>query len=105
MARQPRWTQVGADDLDAVVRHVEQDSVPISREIVAEAMDAARRAARSPEAGSIVPEINDPTLREVLVKCSFRLMYRIQPQGVFVVAFLRHTRDVKRRMRRRNFDV
>jgi plasmid stabilization system protein ParE len=105
MARRLRWSQVAADDLEAVIRHVEQDSLSMASEIASDAMTAARRAARSPEAGSIVPEFNDRTLRELLVKRSFRLMYRIKPREVFVVAFLRHTRDITRLKRTRDVDA
>lgn len=96
MARRIRWTAVAADDLEAVVRYVEQDSLEAAKAIARSAMKSARRLANQAEAGSIVPEFDDPSLREVSVNRTYRLMYRVFHSHCDIVAFLHHARDIER---------
>ena len=44
------------------------------------------------ERGRVVPELDDPTIREVFVY-RYRLQYRIEDTRVLVVAFLHGARD------------
>jgi plasmid stabilization system protein ParE len=45
------------------------------------------------ERGRVVPESNDPNIREVFV-FRYRLMYEIHDERVIIVAFLHAARDV-----------
>ncbi len=47
---------------------------------------------RLPERGRVVPELNDPTIREVFV-FKYRLLYEVGENRVTVVAFLHGARD------------
>lgn len=105
MARGIRWTIAAADDLEAGVKYVALDAPSRAIAIAQAAMDRAMRIGDAPESGSIVPEFDDPTLREVLVKRSFRMLYRIKPDGCYVVAFLHHARDIARLVQDREFDM
>jgi hypothetical protein len=42
----------------------------------------------------VVPEIDDPAIRELLVN-NYRLIYRIEPQRIAILAFLHGARDLK----------
>jgi hypothetical protein len=44
------------------------------------------------ERGRVVPETNDPAIREVFV-FRYRLMYRVEEMRVIVVAFVHGARD------------
>lgn len=44
------------------------------------------------ERGRIVPELNDPAIREIFV-FRYRLLYQVQDERVLVVAFLHGARD------------
>jgi plasmid stabilization system protein ParE len=50
-----------------------------------------------PEAGRIVPEINDPKIREIFVY-SYRLIYEIFPNRVEVLALIHSKRDFMREL-------
>lgn len=47
------------------------------------------------ERGRVVPELKDPSTREVFIH-SFRLLYRVEPEGVTILAFLHGARDFER---------
>jgi plasmid stabilization system protein ParE len=53
--------------------------------------DSLRRFAKR---GRVVPEIDDPAIRELLVN-NYRLIYRIEPQRIAILAFLHGARDLK----------
>jgi plasmid stabilization system protein ParE len=59
-------------------------------------LDAALAAAASlatfSERGRIVPELNDPTFREIFV-FRYRLLYRVEHERVLIAAFLHGARD------------
>jgi toxin ParE1/3/4 len=46
------------------------------------------------ERGRVVPELNDPAVRELLVG-RYRLMYRVTASSVQVVAFVHGARDLR----------
>ncbi|REJ85656.1 MAG: type II toxin-antitoxin system RelE/ParE family toxin [Planctomycetota bacterium] len=105
MARGIRWTIAAADDLESVVNYVAQDSPSRASAIARAAVDQSHRITQAPESGSIVPEFDDPTLREIIVKRSFRLIFRITPDACHVMAFLHHARDITRLVQNREFDL
>ena len=47
------------------------------------------------ERGRVVPELADPTIREVFV-FRYRLMYRIETERVTILAFVHGARDFAR---------
>jgi len=75
-----------------VVAYIDQSSPQNARLVLTDALAAAGSLATLAERGRIVPELADPTLRQLLVR-GFRLMYRVTETTVTVVAFLRSRRD------------
>ncbi len=62
---------------------------------MSEAQEAARSLKRFAERGCVVPEFEDPTLRELFVR-SFRLIYRVAADAVYVLGFIHAARDLRR---------
>lgn len=60
--------------------------------VLEEVLNAARGLEELSERGRIVPEFNDPTLREIFVY-RYRVLYRISVDNVSIVAFLHGARD------------
>ena len=57
-----------------------------------DALDAAASLASFAERGRVVPELNDPAIREVFVD-KYRLQYEVGEARVLIVAFLYGARD------------
>jgi len=90
--RQVIWAESARDALDEVIAYISQDSRQAAVRVLETALEAAARLATFPERGRVVPEMNDPTIREVFVH-RYRLLYRVDDERVVIVAFLHGARD------------
>jgi plasmid stabilization system protein ParE len=90
--REVVWAESARDALDDVITYITQDSKQAAIHVLEAALEAASSLARLAERGRVVPELNDPVLREIFV-FRYRLMYRVEPDRVVVVAFLHGARD------------
>jgi toxin ParE1/3/4 len=55
--------------------------------------DAARSLTDLGERGRIVPEINNPSIRELFVR-SYRRIYQITTQAIYIIGFIHGARDL-----------
>jgi len=78
--------------LDEVIAYIATDSRTQALRVLESALAAARNLSRLAERGRVVPELNDPAVREVFV-FRYRLMYHVGPERVEVRAFVHGARD------------
>ena len=90
--REVIWAESARDALDAVVEYIAQDSQEAAVQVLDEALRAGASLATFADRGRIVPELNDPSIREVFVY-KYRLQYEVGEARVLVVAFLHGARD------------
>ena len=86
------WAKSARDALDEVIEYIAQDSESAARQVLEEALQAASRLAMFPELGRVVPELNNPAIREVFA-FRYRLLYEVGAERILVVAFLHGARD------------
>jgi len=86
------WAQSAYAALDEVVAYIAQDSRQAAVQVLERALDTAADLGTLSERGRIVPELDDPAIREVFVH-RYRLLYRIEADRVAVIAFLHGARD------------
>ena len=72
-----RWTLQASDDLDAIAQFIAKDSPQYARLFVSDVFQAVERLSEFPQSGRIVPEFNDPVVREVILG-NYRLVYRLK---------------------------
>ena len=96
MARALRWTEAAVDDLNEAAEFIARDSPFYARALARDVRDAARSLRRFAERGRVVPESDDPSIRELFVK-HYRLIYQITPDHVVILAFVHGARDLTRR--------
>jgi len=89
------WAQSAYAALDEVVAYIAQDSRQAAVQVLERALNTAADLDTLSERGRIVPELDDPAIREVFVH-RYRLLYRIEADRVVVIAFLHGTRDFAR---------
>jgi plasmid stabilization system protein ParE len=82
MDRRVVWTETAWSDLEQVVTHIAKDSSHYAAAFTREARDASRSLSRFSNRGRVVPEFNNPTLREVFVR-SYRLLYTVSKDAVY----------------------
>ena len=90
--REVIWAESARDALDAVIGYIAQDSQQAAVQVLGEALRAGASLATFAERGRVVPELNDPSIREVFVY-KYRLQYEVGEARVLVLAFLHGARD------------
>lgn len=89
------WAQSAYAALDEVVAYIAQDSRQAAVQVLKRALNTAADLKTLSDRGRIVPELDDPAIREVFVH-RYRLLYRIEADRVVVIAFLHGARDFAR---------
>ncbi len=82
-----RWSPPALDDVEAIGEYITRDSKAYARAVVDKILGASRKLRTFPNAGRIVPELGDASIRERFVY-SYRLIYRITNNTVLIVAIV-----------------
>lgn len=86
-----RWTPQAADDLDSIAEFISKDSPHYSSLFVLDVLCAVDRLIQFPKSGRVVPEINDPLVREVILG-SYRIIYRLRQDIVEILTVFHGSR-------------
>jgi plasmid stabilization system protein ParE len=79
-----RWTLRAKNDLLSIGRFIARDHPAAARAFVAKLQVRARRAAKFPRSGRIVPELRREDVREV-IEGNYRIVYRVTKVSVEVL--------------------
>lgn len=93
MARRVAWTETAWRDLEHVADYISDDSPGYAAALVRRIRDQARSLAELAERGRIVPELQQPAVRELVVG-SYRLIYEISEEDVYVLGLIHGARDL-----------
>ena len=93
MARKIIWTESAWQDLEETAEYIAKDSIHYAAAIIRQGRDAARSLTRLSERSRIVPEFNDPAIRELIVG-NYRLIYQLTDQAIYIVGFIHGARDL-----------
>ena len=94
-ARRVVWTEHARYMLDEAIAYVAQDSPPAAQRLLIEALDAAASLDVFSERGRIVPELDQPNIRQLLVQ-RYRLLCEVTHAEVHILAFIHGARDLTR---------
>ncbi len=89
------WTEAALADLAAVEAYIARHSPQYGRAMVERIFGHTERLADFPQSGAVVPEYDDESLRE-LVENPYRIVYRVYPDRVDVVAVVHGARRMPR---------
>lgn len=93
MARTVKWTETATSDLEEVAKFIGRDSQFYAAAIVRKAQATARSLGTLAERGRMLPESNAPDIREIFVR-SYRLIYKVTSDHVYILAFVHGARDL-----------
>lgn len=93
MAWKVKWTRPASEDLDQIASYIALDSAYYAAAFVREIRDAARSLRQVARRGRVVPELSDPTIRELLIG-NYRLLYQLRGPEVLVLAIIHSARDL-----------
>ena len=81
--------------LDDAVAYLAQDSRPTAERLLIDALETASSLGAFSQRGRVVPEWNQPNVRELFVQ-RYRLLYEVMPDEVQILAFVHGARDLTR---------
>lgn len=93
MARRVAWTETAWRDLERIADYIAEDSPGYAAALVRRIRDRARSLEEMTERGRVVPEFDDPRVRELLVG-SYRLIYEAGEDSVYVLGLIHGARDL-----------
>lgn len=93
MARQVAWTETAWRDLERTAEFIAEDSPGYAAALVRRVRDIARSLDEMAERGRVVPELEEPAVRELIVG-SYRLIYEIDGANVNILGLIHGARDL-----------
>lgn len=92
MARVLVWSPEAVEDIAAIAVYIERDSPWYARAVASKIVETVESIPAFPELGRIVPEIDDPAIRERLVH-RYRVIYRLDDARALIVAVIHGRQD------------
>ena len=86
------WSPSALDDVDAIAAYIARDSVDQAALLAIRLIEATDRLADFPNSGRVIPEMGDPSRREILVR-PYRIMYRVEGDEVWITGIVHGARD------------
>lgn len=87
------WSPQALRDLRSIRAYIAEDSPRYADLVVGRIVKAVERLVVFPESGRMVPERNDPEIREVIEK-PYRVVYRVKSGAVEIVTVFRGSREL-----------
>jgi toxin ParE1/3/4 len=70
------WTELSISDLKSIYDYISQDSKRYASLTINKIYNRAQLLIEQPQIGRIVPEFNDPNIRELIIG-NYRLVYKL----------------------------
>jgi toxin ParE1/3/4 len=86
------WSPQSLRDLDAIHEYIAQDSKHYADVTVSRLFAAVERLPGFPHSGRIVPECDNPAIREIIVG-RFRVVYRVREALIEILTVFRASRE------------
>jgi len=93
MARKVVWTETAWRDLEHTADYIAEDSLGYAAAFVRRIRGQARSLDELSHRGRVVPELEDSSVRELLVG-NYRLLYEIHEKTVYILGLIHGARDL-----------
>jgi toxin ParE1/3/4 len=87
------WSPQSLRDLEAIRAYIAQDSPRYAELVIQRIVAVVERLEAFPESGRVVPELDNPEIREVIVK-PYRVVYRLRSDAVQIATVFRSSRQL-----------
>lgn len=78
------WTRRAIEDVQSIRKFIAQDSPHYAELVTQRLIASVERLPSLPQSGRVVPEIDDPAVREV-IQGSYRIVYRLIREEIHIV--------------------
>jgi plasmid stabilization system protein ParE len=86
------WSLPSKKDLEQIFDYIAKDSKYYAKSVASRIIEKTDQLSEFQEMGRVVPEIDDPNIRELIVY-SYRLIYEISPERIEILAIIHGRRD------------
>lgn len=88
------WTKRAFEDIQSIQRFIEKDSPHYAQLVGQQLIAAVERLPAFPQSGRVVPEFNNPAIREV-IQGSYRIVYRLIHEEIHILTVHHSARLLK----------
>jgi len=88
------WSAPAIEDLKAIRTYIAKDSEYYAYEFIQRILDAVENLSQFPEMGRVIPEIDNPSAREIVFH-NYRILYRLMPDRIDISAVIHGRRDIR----------
>jgi plasmid stabilization system protein ParE len=89
------WTKNALAQLADIHQYISLDSKRYAIHMVDRITGRIKQIRQFPNSGQMVPEFNDPSIRELL-EGPYRIIYRVEPKRIAVLALIHGARTLTR---------
>lgn len=93
MAQRVVWSGRALADVESIASYIASDSPSYARIVVKKIIKLTRQLERFPKSGRVVPEFQDPTIRE-LFSYSYRIIYKIEENEIIIASVIHGKREL-----------
>ena len=78
------WSATAQDELNEIIDYIAQDSLEYALSFYEQVREKVQNLPNFPKIGRKVPELDDPNIRELILK-NYRLIYRILENKIQII--------------------
>ena len=86
------WSPSSLEDINSIAEYIARDSADRAALFVTRLVEATDRLQEFPLSGRIIPEIREPSCREIIYG-AYRIMYRIVNNDVWITGVVHGSRS------------
>jgi len=85
------WSSKAENDLNEIIDYIAQDSLEYALSFYEQVREKVENLIKFPRMGRIVPELDDPNIRELILR-NYRIIYRIFEKEVQIIRLFHGSR-------------
>ena len=85
------WSSKAENDLNEIIDYIAQDSLEYALSFYEQVREKVENLIKFPRMGRIVPELDEPNIRELILR-NYRIIYRIFEKEVQIVRLFHGSR-------------
>ena len=86
------WSPLAIDRTHEIAEYIAQDNITVAENWIDTVFAKVEHLKSFPESGRIVPEINNPKIREIIYG-NYRIIYRIEERQISILT-VRHGKQI-----------
>ncbi|MGA1794802.1 MAG: type II toxin-antitoxin system RelE/ParE family toxin [bacterium] len=87
------WTEDGINSFVDVIEYISNDSLYYASNFAKKVLSLVDNLMSFSQIGRIVPEYNNPKIREILYQ-NYRIVYRIKKNAIYIVLIIHGTKEL-----------